>query len=126
MRLTAVSFACALAVSILLITLPMYSVGTTEVIEDGASSNRRFVNEHRATLVEVNGARALAPLAAPVLIALVPLLVPTRNVRVGAALLLGGFCIVGGFSIGLFYVPSAMTMMFAALLGAPSRANRIP
>jgi hypothetical protein len=91
--LAAISFGLAVAVSGLLLVLPTYS---------GWSSESPFVQQH-ATLLQVNGPRALIALAIPVLIALVPVLLPTWWVRIVAGLILAAFVVVGGFSIGLFY-----------------------
>jgi hypothetical protein len=109
--LALISFGLAVAVSGLLLVLPTYS---------GWSSESPSVQQH-ATLLQVNGPRALIALAIPVLIALVPVLLPKRWVRLLAALVLAAFVVVGGFSIGLFYAPSAFVMLMAGLVSAPAR-----
>jgi hypothetical protein len=106
--LAAISFGLAVAVSGLLLVLPTYS---------GWSSESPFVQQH-ATLLQVNGPRALIALTIPVLIGLVPLLLPKWWVRFVAGLVLAAFVLVGGFSIGLFSAPSAAVMLFAGLLSA--------
>jgi len=73
----------------------------------------------------VNGARVLIALAIPVLIALQPMLFPKRSVRLVAALALGAFALIGGFSIGFFYVPSA-AIMLAAGLAEPANPQKLP
>ena len=93
--LTAISFWVTIAVSALLLVVPMY-----------ASSG---------TLLQVNGAPVLIALSIPVLIALQPILFPKRSVRLVAALALGAFALISGFSIGFFYVPSAAIMLAAGL-----------
>ncbi len=109
--LAAISFALAVAASGLLLVLPTYS---------GWSSESPFVQQH-ATLLQVNGPRALIALAIPVLIALIPVLLPKWWVRLVAGVVLGAFVGVAGFSIGLFYAPSAAIMLIAGLLSAPLR-----
>ena len=109
--LTAISLGLAVAVSGLLLVLPTYS---------GWSSESPFVQQH-ATLLQVNGPRALIALAIPVLIALVPVLVPKWWMRLVVGLVLAAFVGVAGFSIGLFYAPSAAIMLMAGLLSAPIR-----
>jgi hypothetical protein len=48
-----------------------------------------------------------------------------RAARVVAAVLLLGFTVVAGFSIGLFYLPAAFAMFTAALANsAPPRNTR--
>ena len=109
--LAAISFGLAVAVSGLFLVLPTYS---------GWSSESPFVQQH-ATLLQVNGPHALIALAIPVLIALVPILLPKWWVRIVAGLLLAVFVVIAGFSIGLFYAPSAAIMLIAGLLSAPLR-----
>jgi hypothetical protein len=43
-----------------------------------------------------------------------PLLLPLRTVRVGAAVVLGSWCWLAGFSIGLFFTPCLVLMIAAA------------
>lgn len=106
--LTVMSLVLALAVSTVLLVTPSYSSISTESVVDPASGSvRRSVTEGHRTLLDVNGPRVLLPLGFPVLVALVPLLFPLRALRVGAAVLLGGFCILGALSVGWLYLPSA-------------------
>ena len=102
--LTLVSLLLALGVSCLLLVVPIYTV------EIGSSDGT--VTTH-STLLQVNGMWVLVLLSIPVLIALMPVLFPIRWVRIAAAVLLAAFSIIGGFSIGLFYMPSAGTMIAA-------------
>jgi hypothetical protein len=95
--LTGISFGIALAVSSLLLVVPSY---TTQW--------------GHATMLEVNGPNVLIPLAVPILIAAAPVVFPKRSLRAVAAIALGAFCLIGGFSIGLFYIPSAVIMAGAA------------
>jgi hypothetical protein len=50
----------------------------------------------------------------PAVVVPLPLLVPGRGVRVGAAVVMGIWCWLCGFSIGLFFVPSLFLMILAA------------
>jgi hypothetical protein len=77
-----------------------------------------------ATLLQVNGSDALFPLFFPVIVALLALLLSQRVMRVVAAVLMAGFVLIGGFSIGLFYIPAAFTMLLAAC--APGRDQPDP
>jgi hypothetical protein len=43
-----------------------------------------------------------------------PLLVPRRAARVGAAAVMGVWCFLTGFSIGVFFVPCLLLMILAA------------
>jgi hypothetical protein len=108
--LAAISFGLAVAVSGLFLVLPTYSISSSGSPSLG-----------HATLLQVNGPRALIALTIPVLILLVPVLLPKWWVRIVAGLVLAAFVVVGGFSIGLFYFPSAAFMLFAGLLSSPVR-----
>jgi hypothetical protein len=50
----------------------------------------------------------------PAAVVPLPLLVPVRAVRVGAAVVMGIWCWLGGFSIGLFFIPTLFLMILAA------------
>jgi hypothetical protein len=50
----------------------------------------------------------------PAVVVPLPLLVAGRAVRVGAAVVMGGWCWLCGFSIGLFFVPCLFLMILAA------------
>jgi hypothetical protein len=56
----------------------------------------------------------------PAAVVPLPLLVPLRVVRVGAAVVMGGWCVICGFSIGLFFVPCLVLMILAARREAAS------
>jgi hypothetical protein len=50
----------------------------------------------------------------PAVVVPLPLLVPLRAVRVGAAVVMASWCWLCGFSIGLFFVPCLFLMILAA------------
>jgi hypothetical protein len=99
-RFTAASLVLAVAAAIAWLILPTYSAGF------GAPSK---------TLVEVNGQWVIGPVMFPVVIALVPVIFPARAMRLVAAALMGGFTVVGSFTIGLFYLPASLLMLMAAV-----------
>ena len=66
-----------------------------------------------ATVLQVNGPASLIGLLFPVLITFVPLLVRKQWARIAAAILTGGFSLIGAFTIGLFYLPAAFVMLLA-------------
>lgn len=109
---TLISLFLALAASCLLLVMPVYNSETHSEDAQGHIA----VTRTQDTLLQVNGLWALPALVFPVLIALIPVLIPKRSVRIGAAIVLGFFALIAGFSIGLFYVPSALTMIAAAAL----------
>ena len=50
----------------------------------------------------------------PVLTALMLLLFRKQWVRIIATILIGGFTVIGGFSIGFFYLPAGIVMLLAS------------
>jgi peptidoglycan/LPS O-acetylase OafA/YrhL len=52
-------------------------------------------------------------LAVPLGACLLAVLLPVRNVLIGAALVMTACCFVGWLSVGIFYVPSFVALVFA-------------
>jgi len=50
----------------------------------------------------------------PAAVVPLPLLVPGRAARVGGAVVMGAWCWVCGFSIGMFFAPTLLLMIVAA------------
>jgi hypothetical protein len=100
-RLAAASFGLALAATIFLLVWPVYTRS------DGLRTTH-------ATLLQVNGSWMLLAVAFPMIIALLPLVVRMRAMRISAAIVLGAFSFIAGFTVGLFYVPAAVAMLLAA------------
>jgi hypothetical protein len=82
------SLLAATVVSFLLLVMPVYSNGRT--------------------LLRVNGPRVFGILAIPMVIAIIPLIFP--RLRTTAAVVMFIFVLIAGFSIGLFYAPSAVLL----------------
>jgi hypothetical protein len=101
-RLTAISFALALAAAIFLLMGPPAYSG----FHDGRPTH--------ATLIEINGEWVIVPVMFPVLVGLVALVVRKQAVRIIAAIVMGGFVFLGGMSVGLFYLPAGILMALAA------------
>jgi len=91
-RLTEVSFGLAVVAAGILFFVPVYS---------------------DRTLLEENGTWALVPLLFPVALALLPVVFKRRAMRMAAACLMGGFTLLGMFTIGFFYLPAAIVMFLA-------------
>src|SRR5688500_13194316 len=112
----------ALAAALVLLLAPFYTgVQTTAVGRPGQNASSPPVVEVRsATLLEVNGPGVLLPLVLPIALPALALTSGQSRFRrpafIVGALLLAVFCLVSGFSIGLFYVPAALAMAAAALL----------
>lgn len=110
--LTAASFALAIAMSAALPSMPLYTSVRQEL--NPTTHVMKTVKTHK-TLSEVNGARTLIfPLMLPPIVAFVPLLLRYRPVRIASAVVLVAFVLVGGFSVGMFYLPSAVMMVMAS------------
>lgn len=76
-----------------------------------------------ATLLAIEGPTALIPLALPVLLALVPLLVSSRRRTIAAGtagLLLGAFSLLGAMTIGFYYLPAALLLLLGAIIPEPT------
>jgi general stress protein CsbA len=62
----------------------------------------------------MNGSWTIVPVMFPVLVALLPMIFRKQWVRIIATVVLGGFVLIGGFSIGFFYLPAGVLMLLAA------------
>lgn len=100
-RLTAISFGLAMTAAVFLLVGPAYSVF------DGERHTHR-------TLLQVTGWWVILPVMFPALVVLVPLLLRKQAVHIVAAIVLGGFVFISGFSIGLFYLPAGILTLLAA------------
>jgi hypothetical protein len=103
--LTAISCSLALAASVFLLVFP-------------SGSGYWGGQYHSTTLLQKEGLWVLIPLSFPVLVTLLPLVFPKRAVRIGASIIIWAFAILGGFSIGLFYIPSAVVVLLGACVNS--------
>ena len=95
------AFSLALTAAIFLLVGPVYlGVGS------GGVTYR--------TLIQMNGRGVIAPVMFPVLVALVPLVFRRQAARIIAAIVMGGFVLITGFSIGVVYLPAGILMLLAA------------
>jgi hypothetical protein len=105
-RVTVAAFMAATLGALVAAFAPTYSgCGTTST--GGVSCGRE-------TSFAVNGAWVLVVVSVPVLVAFVPVLVRRRSARVVSAVLLWIGCVVGVWSVGIFFVPAAILMTIAA------------
>lgn len=117
----------AAGASLLLLLWPVYSTASDSYSSgpDGSGSSAASVG--RATLLDVNGPGALWGLLIPPALAVVPLLVPgAQRLRAAtsvSAAALVVLVVLSGFSIGVFYIPSAVAMVVAAGQQAGQRVN---
>lgn len=105
---------------------PLYTGRSTTAGADGAMVESI---EPGRSLLDVNGPRALIAVAFPLLFVFAPLLArdPTlrRQIGIFSTILLFGLVIIGGFSIGLFYLPAAIAML-VFVLTAKRQAGELP
>lgn len=116
--------------SLTLLMLPVYMrVRSSAMVDSNADSQTVVTTVSQTTLWQQNGPGVLLILGAPVLVALAPFMVRrvTRRLlwRLSPAILLTAFCVLTGFSIGLFYVPAAVALWAAAILEAAPGASRL-
>jgi hypothetical protein len=120
MRKVLISLSLAVLASVTSLVAPLYT-GLTQretPVQDTSSplqSQTPVRSGPFAKLAEVNGIGTYFVLAIPVALAGLPLLFRSRAIRILSAVLISGWVIAGLASIGLFYLPSAVMMVWAAL-----------
>jgi hypothetical protein len=111
--MTLVSFVAALVAGFVVAFFPS---GTSCSVGLEAGQRAAVETCRSTTLLAEEGLRILAIVAIPIAVTLVPVLVPSRVVRVVAALLLWIGCALAILSIGIFFVPAAIVMTVAAVM----------
>jgi hypothetical protein len=120
-RTVLISFFLALLASLWGLVAPAYTGRTAREIpakEETSSPLQTETPVHpvqRTTLAETNGPGTYFVLAIPVIVAGMPLLFRSRAVRMLSAVLLLVWVAIGIASIGLFYIPSAVVMVWSVL-----------
>ena len=109
------SLIASLAAVAVLLVIPFYSGVTVHQSAGGRPSQ----STHSATLLEGNGSAALLILSIPVLAA-VSALVPwppkyRRILDVLGAVIVTLFSLLGAFTVGLFFLPTAAALLIVAL-----------
>lgn len=125
------SIGLAVLATTLLMVLPFYAgVSSTSTITVGPDGFSQVVSESNRswfsrTLVGVNGPVVVVLIAAPILIAGLPLLFSRLRMRPAiegcCALLLGGQALMGMSGYGVFFGPSALVMVTASVFALNSR-----
>lgn len=115
----------AWGVGLWMVFVPVYQgVSVTASMPGGPAGE---TTKHTRTLVEVNGLWVLTLLLVPILLSGVALLAIVltdagqarrRALLWTPTLALLVFCVVGVFSIGLFYVPVALALLVATITGS--------
>ena len=114
----------AVAADLFLVLYPVYQ----GVSVTGSSSGVVTTSSESATLITENGLWVLVPLCIPIVLAALGLIAAARSRRALAWVLGGvllGFVVLSGFTIGLFYLPAAITLLLSAgLTGSSSKPPR--
>ena len=110
-----------LAAGAVLTVLPIYSTASCGAV---AGSPETCTTGSESAL-EHEGAGVLIVFAVPVLVSAMPLVYSRRGVAIAAAVLLAALVVLGGFSIGLFYLPAVVPACLAAT-ASRGRPNGVP
>ena len=119
----------AAVVAIILATIATVWLVVWPCFYTGATSDPSGESTTCSSLIAENGTWVLSYLAIPIILtvlAFLALVARLRAVMWTLAILLFALCILAAWSIGLFYVPSAVTILIAAARMNPSRANTDP
>jgi hypothetical protein len=84
------------------------------IVGSGSPGGMIVTRSYSVSMFQTNGAWVLQLVSVPVLVALAPVLVRDRKARIVSAVLLWMSCVVGMWSVGVFFVPSAVVMTMAA------------
>lgn len=78
------------------------------------------------TLLEIHPPTVLIPLAIPVFLTLIPLLIRSKRWRIasiGCVVLLAVFTVIASASVGWFYIPALLAGLIAVLYGTGRQAR---
>jgi len=112
-----ICFGVTLAVSAVLLVLPSYRGETVSTSVNRDVTAREGLH---ARMVDVDGPRAILVLGFPLLVAFLP--VAFRRLTRAAAVVMTLFVLIGSMTVGLFYIPSALLLVWAGW-GSPARAS---
>jgi hypothetical protein len=110
---SAAGVALAVAATFWLVLQPCAYVGVTETGGPIPTTERVC-----ASLLAVNGWWVLGLLSVPVALTTIGLLAAIRRISWlvwGIAAVLLGFCVIGAFSVGLYYMPSVVALVVTAV-----------
>jgi hypothetical protein len=120
MRKVLISFLLAVLASASSLVAPAYTGLTVREIPVNREPSSPPQTEtpvlpvRHATLAGVNGPGTYFLLTIPVAVAGLPLLLRSRSIRILSAVLITGWVLIASASIGLFYIPSAVMMVWSA------------
>jgi hypothetical protein len=122
-RKVLISFSLAVLASVSGLVAPAYTGMTAREVPINRESSfppktETLLHLHpmrHATLADINGPGAYFLFVIPVAFAGLPLLFRRGPIRMLSAVLITGWVVVGAASVGLFYIPSAVMMIWSAL-----------
>jgi hypothetical protein len=96
-------------------------------MESTTSSGGAFVTHTSSiSMFQTNGAWVLIVVSVPVLVSLVAVVLNRRSARIVSTVLLWIGCVLGMFSVGMFFIPAAILMTIAASAGEPVPVPPLP
>jgi hypothetical protein len=121
----------SVGIAAFLLVVPMYSgASSTRTIENGGTVTK--MTDRGLSGIDLHiGWTALIPMAVPILLALLPLLLRNPRARrralAAAAIITGVLVVLGAASIGLFYLPGAIALAvaFGHSLPQPKPASQL-
>lgn len=108
-RLAVSSLVATIVGALVAVFAPLGQV--TEYLDGPGGGETR---SYSVSLLSSEGPRILVVVAVPILIALAGALIPVRVARIVSTVLLWACCVLGLWSIGIFFVPAAALMTAAA------------
>lgn len=115
-----VALILVLGVTVALLAAPVYGGSKTSYDPERGA---QVVTETKATLIEINGAvRAVLLLSVPLVLSALPLFWPRHTTVSGICLLF--YALLSGGSVGVWYIPSALLLMFASAMGRAERVEQ--
>lgn len=120
----AVGLALTVVAGLWLALDPDFYQGATSAV---SSSGVVTTTADSSSLIEENGGWVVGLLCVPVALAVLGLYCAVRGHRVllwGSGLLLIGFVVVSGFTVGMWYAPAALALLVAAGLSRDPAALR--
>jgi ABC-type Fe3+ transport system permease subunit len=117
-RLAWAAFTWTVLAGVVLLLVPTVSVSSSGSMSSTGSPAEVVTTTSRETLLEHEGASVVAVLLVPVAVALVGALGDgpvTRRRRIAAGWVLGGACVLGAASLGIFFLPATGALLSAGL-----------
>jgi hypothetical protein len=108
-----VVFGAAVLTAVVVAVAPVVSTSTCSATSPGPAQ----CSSGSETLLANEGAGVLGILAVPALVALVPLLVPSRRAAKASAVVLTAAVFVASASVGVFFVPTLVLAWAAVVAG---------